>query len=285
MSAFVSTSRISRTASTRVLATDLRVSTAAHVGTVFIDREFNGPRRFANGGFAAGSIAQHVDSETVTVVLQRPIPLARDLSVVQADRGGVLVYDRRRLLARARPGRLAEQTAPAAPTYEEALDARSRHPLIGVRHALSDCVVCGPTRADGMHVTPGALAADPDRLAAPWSVDPRVAHAGLADYRAVWAALDCTSYPARALDEALLCLLGTMTARIERRPRVGEHLVVHSWTREQHDRRHETSVAMVDAHGEVVARADATWIALKRARAAALGGILRSPRRTPGGSY
>lgn len=247
-----------------LIGRDLPVSPAftAQIGGVRIDRRFNGPRRSANGGFAAGSIALHVDAETVTVVLERPVPLERDLDVVDDHRGGVVVLRGARRLARAFPGRLAETQLPGAPSYDEALAARARHPLAGMRHPLSDCVVCGPRRSDGMHVTPGPLAGDPHRLAAPWSVDPRFAHAGQADYAAVWGALDCTSYPAAALHARVLCLLGAMTARIERRPRVGEHLVVHSWTREQHGRRHETSIAMVDARGAVVARADATWIAL-----------------------
>ncbi|WP_426319647.1 hypothetical protein [Microbacterium sp. E-13] len=273
MSTFVSSSRL--TGSVRAQMAVQNPGRADPIGSVLIDRRFNGPRRFANGGFAAGSIAQHVDAETVTVVLQRPIPLARELAVVQGENGGALVYDRQRLLARAHPGRLTDAPAPVAPTYEDALDARSHHPLVGVRHPLSDCVVCGPRRPDGMRVTPGPLRGHPGRLAAPWSVDARVARAGLADYRAVWAAVDCTSYPRRALDEGVLCLLGTMTARIERRPRVGEHLVVHSWTREEHGRRFETSVAMIDEAGGVVARADATWVALKPGRAALLGGLLR----------
>lgn len=235
---------------------------AGWIGSVAIERRLNGPQRYANGGFAAGSIARHIDADTVTVVLERPIPLARTLDLLEDGRGGAVVLRRRRRLATARPGALAETPIPDAPTYDEALAARARHPLAGVRHPLSDCVVCGPRRSDGMHVTPGPLAGDPHRLAAPWSVDPRFAHAGQADYSSVWGALDCTSYPAAALRARVLCLLGTMTARIERRPRVGEHLVVHSWTREQHGRRHETSIAMVAARGEVVARADATWIAL-----------------------
>ena len=58
-----------------------------------------------------------------------------------------------------------------------------------------------------------------------------------------------------------------------RRPGVGERVVVFSWTREQVGRRYETSAAMVDARGEVIARADATWIAARRQRlAASLGG-------------
>lgn len=245
---------------------------AGRIGSVLIDRRLNGPRRFANGGFAAGAIAKHVDADAVTVVLRRPIPLARRLDVVDDGNGARSVTDRRRVVASARPGRLTDAPAPPAPSFADAMLARSRHPLAEVRHPLSDCVVCGPRRGDGMHVTPGPVPGHDDRLAAPWTVDPRFAHAGLARYAAVWAALDCTSYPAHALEHRVLCLLGTMTAEVVRRPGVGERLVVHSWTREQHGRRSETSIEMVDAQGRRVARADATWIAVKHPRAAAVLG-------------
>lgn len=117
-----------------------------------------------------------------------------------------------------------------------------------------------------MHVTPGSVPGRPQLLAAPWVVDGRDSVAGTAPFAAVWAAMDCPSYPASALRNRELCLLGTMTAAVERRPRVGERLVVYSWTREHIGRRYETSAALVDSSGSVVARADATWIALRHQR-------------------
>jgi hypothetical protein len=191
----------------------------------------------------------------------------------------VIVHRRGRGIAAARPGRLAETEVPAAPTFEEAQAARAAHPFLGVRHALSDCVVCGPERAGGMHVTPGTVAGRPEVLAAPWVVGTPVAVAGQARFDAVWAAMDCPSYPAEALRSGELCLLGTMTAAVDRRPSVGERLVVYSWTREHHGRRHETSVAIVDAAGGVVARADSTWIALRHQQRA--GMMRRSARSSP----
>lgn len=239
---------------------------AEPIGTLRIDRRLNGPRRRANGGFAAGAIARHIDADIVTVILRRGIPLNRELDVVGDGRGGARVLDGRRLMAQAHPGRIDLSPLPPAPRFADALAARSAHPLAGMRHPLSDCVVCGPHRVDGMHVTPGFVPGRPHLLAAPWVVDGRDSVGGMAPFAAVWAAMDCTSYPADALRDRVLCLLGTMTAAVERRPRVGERLVVYSWTREQHGRRYETSVALVDAAGTVVARADATWVALRHQR-------------------
>lgn len=232
-------------------------------GPLVIERHLNGPRHAANGGFAAGTIATRVDAATTTVVLRRPIRLGVPLEVAGDPEGGVLVRDRDILVAEARPGELVKAIAPTPPSFEEAMRARDAHPLIDVRHALSDCVVCGPGRADGMHVTPGPVPGRPEILAAPWVVGAGYAHAGIADYPTVWAAMDCTSFPATALRERVMSVLGTMTARVERRPFVGEPLVVYSWTREHHGRRWETSVAIVDAAGAQIARADSTWIAVK----------------------
>lgn len=252
----------------RPAAIDLR-RVGAHddgviVGAVRIDPRHNGPRRSANGGFAAGEIARHVDADVVSVRLRRRVPLDRSLRVSSDGAYGVRVHHGRRLIAEARPGRLAEDALPAAPAYEDALAAREAHPLAGVRHLLSDCVVCGPGRTDGMHVTPGPVPGRPELLAAPWLVDSRDAVGGMAPFAAIWGAMDCPSYPAAALRERELALLGTMTGLIERRPRVGERLIVFSWTRERRGRRFETSVAVVDEHGAVIARADATWIVLRR---------------------
>lgn len=248
------------------IAAPIGLPFAEDPGPLQIDRHLNGPRRAANGGFAAGTIATRVDAETVTVVLRRPIRLGVPLTVSSAPAGGVVVRDKGTLVAEGRPGRLTASVDPPAPSFDDARRARDAHPLIGVRHALSDCVVCGPARADGMHVTPGPVPGRPEILAAPWVVGAQHAHAGIADFPAVWAAMDCPSFPAAALRERVMCVLGTMTARVERRPFVGEPLVVYAWTREHRGRRYETSVAIVDASGVQIARADSTWIAVKHQR-------------------
>lgn len=235
---------------------------------VVIDPRHNGPRHSANGGFAAGAIARRVDADVVTVRLRRPVPLGTPLQVLVHEGRGCQVLKGRTLIAEAAPGHLVDTLMPAAPDWEEATAARDAHPLTGVRHPLSDCVVCAPGRQDSMHVTPGPLRDRPELLAAPWLVDSRDAVGGAAPFAAVWAAMDCPSYPAAALRERKLCLLGTMTATVERRPRVGERIVIFSWTRERIGRRSETSVAAVDAAGAVIARADSTWIAVRRQRLA-----------------
>ena len=235
-------------------------------GTLRIDRRLNGPRRSANGGMAAGTIAAWIDAKSVTVVLRRPVPLGVDLEVRPDLSDGVVLLHRGATIADAHPGDLSGDERPAAPSFIDALRAREAHPLRGIRHRLSDCFVCGPRRRDGMHVTPGPVPDRPHLLAAPWIVGEHETSGGLARIPAVWAALDCPSYPADAMDRGEICLLGTMTARVDRRPRVGEPVVVYSWTRERSGRRYETSAVMVGERGDVLARADSTWIALRHQR-------------------
>lgn len=236
------------------------------LSAVTLDRRLNGPHRAANGGFAAGTIASHVDAESVRVVLRRPVPLGTALEVHADGRGGVVVHRGRTPIAEATPGTLSDVPPPLAPSLAEATAARRAYPFYGVKHAFADCIVCGPDRDDGMHVTPGPVPGRPELLAAPWTVSADLAVGGHAIFPAVWAALDCPSYPAAAMHAGIMCLLGTVTARVERRPRVGESLVSYSWTRAVHRRRYETSSALVDAGGETVARADAVWIAARHQR-------------------
>ncbi len=219
----------------------------SRIRTLAIDRHLNGPRRAANGGFAAGAIARTVDADTVTVTLHGRVPLGTRLTATDMGAGAVVVTKGARRIATAHPGELSDHPLPdPTPTLTDAFLARDAHPLYGVRHLLSACVVCGPDRRDGMHVTPGPVPGRPHLLAAPWVVAPNVSTHGAAVFSAVWAALDCPSYPAAALHDAVFCLLGTMTARVDRRPGVGERVVVYSWTREQVGRRYETSAATVD---------------------------------------
>lgn len=242
------------------------VPAGTRLGAVTIDSRLNGPRRAANGGFAAGTIASHVDAETVRVVLRRPVPLGSELDVHPDGQGGILVHRGRALIAEARPGTLSDHEPPATPSLAEATEARRAYPFYGARHAFADCIVCGPGRRDGMHVTPGPVPGRPGLLATPWTVRADLAVGGRAIHPSVWAALDCPSYPAAAMHAGIMCLLGTITARVERRPRIGETLVVYSWTRGVHGRRYETSSALVDEHGDLVARADAVWIAARHQR-------------------
>lgn len=229
-----------------------------------LDARLNGPARSANGGFASGMIAETVGG-TASVRLLRPIPLEHPLEV-KMDAGGLSAS-----VTDAGDQRVAEvrrvdpftTTPPVTPGFADAEAARAASSLHGARHLLSNCVVCGTERLDGLGVTPGLLENRRDVLAAPFLPLERDATDGVVHPGAVWGALDCPSYPATALLNRRIGLLGTMTAHRNRDVFVGERLVAVGWTLGHHGRSTETASALLDERGDVVASARAVWIELR----------------------
>jgi hypothetical protein len=220
-----------------------------------------GPKGRSNGGFACGSLAALVGG-TARVDLVAGVPVATDLRVsVGHGRATLTVGDT--VLARARAVEPFVLEPPVRPSWDEAADARERHPLRGVRHPLSDCVVCGPERYDGLRVTPGPLAGDPDVLASPFDPTDQFAVDGQVRPAAVWGALDCPSYPATALRERRLSLLASLEAHQVRPLAPGERTVVVGWTTGSGARSVRTASAMIAEDGAVVATARAVWVALR----------------------
>ena len=135
------------------------------------------------------------------------------------------------------------------------------------RTALSDCIVCGPHRADGMHVTPGPLSIPgQDLIVAPFIPHEQEAVNGVVRPEAVWGALDCPSYPAALMHQHKIAFLGELTAHRRREIEVGEQLVVVGWTIDSGTRSHRTATTIIDENDEVVASAHATWVELKHQR-------------------
>lgn len=221
----------------------------------------NGPKGMSNGGFACGTFAGLVGG-TAKVTLHQKVPLETALSArVSGDQAHVLVGERLVAVAEAVEPFVLEP--PVRPTAAEADSARARHPLRGLRHPLSDCVVCGPERLDGLGVTPGPLESDPDVLAAPFRPTSGYAVDGLVRPAAVWGALDCPSYSAADLRTRRFCLLGSLEACLVRPVEVTETLVVVGWTREAGNRSVRTASAIIDEDGAVVASARAVWVAVR----------------------
>jgi hypothetical protein len=221
----------------------------------------NGPQGLSNGGFACGTFAGLVGG-TAQVRLHQKVPLETDLTArICGDRAAVLLGDR--LIADTEAVEPFVLEPPVRPTTAEAEAARERHPLRGVRHPLSDCVVCGPERRDGLGVTPGPLEVDADVLAAPFRPTAGYAVDGLVRPAAVWGALDCTSYSAADYRSRRFCLLGSLEAHQVRPVEVTESLVVVGWTREKGTRSVRTASAIIDEDGAVVASAHAVWVAVR----------------------
>ncbi|MFH5208901.1 hypothetical protein [Antrihabitans spumae] len=240
----------------------IATQTTELLGQLTIDSRFNGPPASANGGYACGRIAAFVDGPS-RVTLRKPPPLETELSVHRDDDGIVRVVADGVVYAEVRsidPGILI---APARPTIAEAEAARNRHPGNGIRHLLSDCFVCGPERSNGLHVSPGILVGHDDVTASPFVPDATVGDAdGVVPSEIVWAAVDCSSYPAVALQSGPICLLGQLSV-VQRRPiHVGDQLVAVGWTLAVSGRKYRTAAALVDTDGVTVAQSEAVWIAL-----------------------
>ena len=228
---------------------------------VVIGRRFNGPPQSANGGYACGVLARFLP-EPAEITLRMPPPLGRPLAVREDGEGGVSLLDGDDLVATGRAMDELRVEPPVRPGFADAVAASERHPWRGQRHELSDCFVCSPERGDGLGVSPGPLAGAGGVTAAPFVPDSTVAEDGVVRPEVVWAALDCPSYPPEFWERGPVALLGRMSAAREREIRVGERLVAVGWSLGADGRKHTSASALLDADGEVVARARATWIEL-----------------------
>lgn len=249
------------------------IAAPGRADVVVIDRRLTGPRRSANGGIAAGTFAA-LAGGTARVRLHRPVPVGRPLRVAAGPGLGVRILDGGRDIASVSPVAAFVAAPPVTPTFDDALEARRAHPLIGVRHPFSDCVVCAPARADGMGVVWGPMRGRPDVLVAPFVPTARDAVDGVVRAAAVWAALDCPGYPVALLTRRRLALLGTLAAHRRRDVHVDERLVVVGWSVARRGRAYETATALLDEGGALVASARATWVELRHQRLARLAARL-----------
>jgi hypothetical protein len=224
-----------------------------------IPRRFCGPPESANGGWVSGLLAREVrtteETPAVSVRLSSPPPLDRDLDVEHDPDGAVRLLDQGHLVATAVPA-----PAPAGPVPDAVGPADAQRAATAyegaVDHPFPTCFACGTARrpGDGLALRPGPLGDGTGRYAAPWRPIE-------VDLPVVWAALDCPGGWAAGIAGRPL-VLGTMTALVSALPRVGEDHVVLAWQRGGEGRRHLSGTALLDADGAVLARAEATWIAV-----------------------
>ena len=249
---------------------------------LFIPARFSGPPGSANGGWAAGALAALVDdsdrSTTIAVRLMLPPPIDAPITVT-TDEGRLVALD-------GMDQRVAEVTdlgadAPApeavpAVGLDVARAASAGYPG-HTFHPFPTCFVCGTDRAegDGLRIFPGQVDDTPagrTRIATTWTPAAEyedlddTAAAGSANLPSTWAALDCIGGWAGDLTERLM-VLGSMTAHVVRRPRIGvEHILVGE-ARGEEGRKVSTGVSLydptdVDENGQpaLVAAASHIWI-------------------------
>lgn len=222
---------------------------------VTIPGRYNGPPTSGNGGWVSGLVASHtpvtVEQPAVSVRLHLPPPLDRRLTLEPGEL--TLLRDGEAVVASARDAPAPSGDVPVAPTLAEARDAATRA-VTAEEHPFPTCYGCGPLNPDGLHLGAGPVADDTERYAAVWT--PREVAVP-----EVWAALDCPGGKAAGFP-ATLMVLGTMTAQVLSPPVVGQEHVVLSWSRGDDGRKRHAASALFTADGELLARADQTWIAI-----------------------
>lgn len=228
-----------------------------------IPRRYCGPPESGNGGWVSGTVAAVVPTPVgrpaVTVRLVSPPPLDRTLSLDVDASGGdaavVRLLDGEHLVASAAsaPAPDGEVPTPVDPAAAGAAEARFEGL---VDHPFPTCFSCGTARdpGDALCLRPGPLDDGTGRYAATWV--PREASAPL-----VWAALDCPGGWSAGIAGRPM-VLGTMTAVVRALPEVGRTHVVLAWQRGAAGRKHHSGTALLDPDGRVLARAEATWIAV-----------------------
>jgi len=224
-----------------------------------VPRRFCGPPESGNGGWVSGHAARLVPTTpalpAVTVRLRTPPPLERPLQVTVSD--GVVVVadgDHPVLQAAAAP-RPGTDGIPAPVSFADA-QAAGAHYEGDADHPFPTCFSCGTGRAegDGLRLRP-ARVEHGEAYAAAWTPAPDV------DVETVWAALDCPGGWSAGIAGRPM-VLGTVTAVVDELPVAGEPHVVMAWPRGGEGRKHLSGTALFTAGGRLLARAEATWIAV-----------------------
>lgn len=230
---------------------------------IIIDRRFRGPAESGNGGYVCGRVAAFLEGDA-EVTLHRPPPLGTPLNVVIHGSERVTLGDESGPVAEGRRTGL-NLPVPLTPSFDQAL--RATEAYTGFRdHIYPTCFVCGPARntGDGLRIFAGPLSGK-NGVAAPW-----IPHRSLGDNTGrvkteyVWAALDCPGYFAINRDTHRSMLLGRLAAALRHQPNTGDRCVIVGWPILSEGRKHQAATALLSEAGEVLARALATWIEVKR---------------------
>lgn len=238
--------------------------------SVTIPRRFRGPDGSGNGGYACGLTARALTDGPAEAILRRPPPIERPLRL-EVSAGRSTLSDGEEIAAEARAVEPAVEV-PEPITFDEAVEAAGRFDADSYRaaHPFRSCFTCGPDRAagDGLRLFPG-LTRGGNAVAWPWIPDASLDDGrGEVDPLFVWAALDCPSGWAwfHRPEPEPPHVLGKLAAQLHRVPALGERTVAAGWPRGVEGRKLHSSSAIWSADGELLAAADATWIALTEAQ-------------------
>lgn len=233
------------------------------VREVIVAPQFRGPPNSGNGGYVGGLLAGSIPGP-VTAILRAPVPLDTPLVLTHEGGGSRLATPQGDLIAEARGGAdVALPDLPQAPNLHEAQAAGET--FIGLQRTFHPvCFTCGDKleAGYGLRVFVGQLpGAAEGVVAGVWTphesfADPK----GLAPLEVVWAALDCPGSVAWVVQGGGGGLLGTMTAEVLRRPKIGETCIILAWPVERSGRKSLSGTALFSAGGELMARSLQIWI-------------------------
>lgn len=230
---------------------------------VTIPAQFKGPLRSGNGGYVCGLLADEHGSDTVTSTLRQPPPLDTPLTWERDTDGDELrlITAGGAIIGTAIAGLFAREAVPC-PTEVEAAAGLAAYPGFHT-HPFDHCFTCGTKRAEGDGLRLFAGPCDDDRTAAPWS--PHAAFAepdGAVNEPITWAALDCPGGWAADFSRHPM-VLGRMTAEVLRSPRPGENLLATGRLDAHEGRKFLTATALYTRDGELLGRAEQTWIEIE----------------------
>jgi hypothetical protein len=217
---------------------------------IVIARRYRGPLTSANGGYAAGVLAERIGVRAVEVTLRLPPPLERPLHV-RASGDTVALLEGDAVVAEAKAAQL--ELDPPRVSAAEA-EAGRRHHVRLANEAFLECFSCGiRPEGDGLEIHAGAVPGRDGVHATPWL-------ARDVTEPVVWAAIDCVGAYAVGAPGRGDSVLGRMTARIERLPRDGEQCVVVGWPLGEEGRKLFAGTALLGADGEPIAVARQVWV-------------------------
>lgn len=252
-----------------------------------VPARFNGPPHSGNGGWACGALAARVplvDGRVVQVRLSAPPPLDVPLAVAPGDSGTIASHGGRQVARASSVVSPFIDDAPAPVGWDDARAAEAGY-RGAVDHPFPTCFSCGTKRptSDGLGLRPGPLPGRPGLTACTWTPDASVADAADEQHvsaQVTWAALDCAGGWSVDLAGRPM-VLGTMTARLDALPVVGDPHVIMGRVLLQEGRKAWTETALYalgsdverdgDADGDttgdttgarLVGRAAAVWIAV-----------------------
>ena len=235
---------------------------------ITIPHRFCGPPESGNGGWVSGTLATHVPATSthpcVTVRLAAPPPLDRPLRVVvdtplpdavTPAPGTARLLDGDHLVASATASESLGWQAPAPVSLDAARAAEARYEGL-LDHPFPTCFSCGTARDpdDALCLRPGPLDDGTGRYAVAWVPNE-------ASVPVVWAALDCPGGWSAGIAGRPM-VLGTMTVHLLALPEVGVAHTILAWQRGSEGRKHLSGSALYSPDGRVLARAEATWIAV-----------------------